>query len=124
MSAFISKIADTLGTNHVTRPFSCYKLIEEAQVEWLAAIIYEGSDAVFLNLATFVLMVVIMMVVMMLMTHRDGHAHRHDGRDHACSWSLCAHARLHRDDDAHALPLLPRVLRFVQIRSPESSLLM
>jgi hypothetical protein len=65
---FISKIAYTLGTNDVTRPFSCNKLIEETQVECLAAIIYEGSDTIFLNLATFVVMVmIVMMMVVMTM---------------------------------------------------------
>jgi hypothetical protein len=63
---FISKIADTLGTNDVTRPFSCNKLIEESQVECLAAIIYEGSDTIFLNLATFVIMVMIVMMVVVV----------------------------------------------------------
>ena len=63
---FISKIADTLGTNDVTRPFSCNKLIEETQVECLAAIIYEGSDTIFLNFATFVVMVMIVMMVVVV----------------------------------------------------------
>ena len=65
--SFVREVADTLGTYHIARPFSGYKLIKQAEVEWLAAIIYECSDAVFLHFATLMFMVVVMVVVMMFM---------------------------------------------------------
>ena len=67
--ALIIEIADSLGANHVSRPFSCYEIIEETQVERLAAIVNEGADSVFLNFSAFMIMVmiVVMMMVMMLM---------------------------------------------------------
>ena len=66
---FIIKIADSLGANHVSRPFSCYEIIEETQVERLATIVNEGADSVFLNFSAFMIMVmiVVMMMVMMFM---------------------------------------------------------
>ena len=66
--SFVREVADTLGTYHIARPFSGYKLIKQAEVEWLAAIIYEGSDAVFLHFATlmFMFMVVVMVVMVMM----------------------------------------------------------
>ena len=63
--ALIIEIADSLGANHVSRPFSCYEIIEETQVERLATIVNEGADSVFLNFSAFMIMV--MMMVMMLM---------------------------------------------------------
>ena len=67
--ALIIEIADSLGANHVSRPFSCYEIIEETQVERLATIVNEGADSVFLNFSAFMIMVmiVVMMMVMMLM---------------------------------------------------------
>ena len=68
--ALIIEIADSLGANHVSRPFSCYEIIEEAQVERFATIVNEGADSVFLNFSAFMIMVMIvvmMMVMMMLM---------------------------------------------------------
>ena len=65
--AFIIEIADSLGANHVSRPFSCHEIIEEAQVERLATIVNEGADSVFLNFSAFMIMVMIVMMVMMMM---------------------------------------------------------
>ena len=67
--SFIIKIADSLGANHVSRPFSCYEIIEESQVERFAAVVNECADSVFLNFSAFMIMVmiVVMMVMMMLM---------------------------------------------------------
>ena len=67
--ALIIEIAYSLGANHVSRPFSCYEIIEETQVERLATIVNEGADSVFLNFSAFMIMVmiVVMMMVMMLM---------------------------------------------------------
>ena len=66
---FIIKIADSLGANHVSWPFSCYEIIEEAQVERFAAVVDKCTDSVFLNFSAFMIMVmiVVMMVMMMLM---------------------------------------------------------
>ena len=64
--ALIIEIADSLGANHVSRPFSCYEIIEETQVERLATIVNEGADSVFLNFSAFMIMVM-MMVMMMFM---------------------------------------------------------
>ena len=67
--ALIIEIADSLGANHVSRPFSCDEIIEETQVERLATIVNEGADSVFLNFSAFMIMVmiVVMMMVMMFM---------------------------------------------------------
>ena len=67
--ALIIEIADSLGANHVSRPFSCYEIIEETQVERFAAIVDKCTDSVFLNFSAFMIMVmvVVMMMVMMLM---------------------------------------------------------
>ena len=67
--SFIIEIADSLGAYHVSRPFSCYEIIEESQVERFAAVVNECADSVFLNFSAFMIMVmiVVMMVVMMLM---------------------------------------------------------
>ena len=67
--AFIIEIADSLGANHVSRPFSCYEIIEETQVERLAAVVDKCTDSVFLNFSAFMIMVmiVVMMMVMMFM---------------------------------------------------------
>ena len=66
---FIIKIADSLGANHVSRPFSCYEIIEEAQVERFAAVVDKCTDSIFLNFSAFMVMVmiVVMMVVMMML---------------------------------------------------------
>ena len=67
--ALIIEIADSLGANHVSRPFSCYEIIEETQVERLATVVDKCTDSVFLNFSAFMIMVmvVVMMMVMMLM---------------------------------------------------------
>ena len=67
--ALIIEIADSLGANHVSRPFSCYEIIEETQVERLAAVVDKCADSVFLNFSAFMIMVmiVVMMMVMMFM---------------------------------------------------------
>ena len=65
--ALIIEIADSLGANHVSRPFSCYEIIEEAQVERLATIVNEGADSVFLNFSAFMIMIMVVMMVMMMM---------------------------------------------------------
>ena len=67
--ALIIEIADSLGANHVSRPFSCYEIIEEAQVERLAAVVDKCTDSVFLNFSAFMIMImiVVMMMVMMFM---------------------------------------------------------
>ena len=65
--ALIIEIADSLGANHVSRPFSCYEIIEETQVERLAAIVNEGADSVFLNFSAFMIMVMVVMMMMMFM---------------------------------------------------------
>ena len=65
--ALIIEIADSLGANHVSRPFSSYEIIEETQVERLATIVNEGADSVFLNFSAFMIMVMVVMMVMMLM---------------------------------------------------------
>ena len=65
--ALIIEIADSLGANHVSRPFSCYEIIEETQVERLATIVNEGADSVFLNFSAFMIMVMVVMMVMMMM---------------------------------------------------------
>ena len=65
--SFVREVADTLGSYHIARPFSGYKLIKQAEVEWLAAIIYEGADAVFLHFATLMFMVVIMVMMVVVM---------------------------------------------------------
>ena len=66
--ALIIEIADSLGANHVSRPFSCYEIIEEAQVERFAAVVDKCTDSVFLNFSAFMIMVmVVVMMVMMLM---------------------------------------------------------
>ena len=66
---FIIKIADSLGANHVSRPFSCYEIIEETQVERFAAVVDKCTDSIFLNFSAFMVMVmiVVMMVVMMML---------------------------------------------------------
>ena len=64
--ALIIEIADSLGANHVSRPFSSYEIIEETQVERLATIVNEGADSVFLNFSAFMIMVVVVMMVMMM----------------------------------------------------------
>ena len=65
--ALIIEIADSLGANHVSRPFSSYEIIKETQVERLATIVNEGADSVFLNFSAFMIMVVVVMMVMMMM---------------------------------------------------------
>ena len=65
--ALIIEIADSLGANHVSRPFPCYEIIEEAQVERLATIVNEGADSVFLNFSAFMIMVMMMVMMMMFM---------------------------------------------------------
>ena len=65
--ALIIEIADSLGANHVSRPFSCDEIIEETQVERLATIVNEGADSVFLNFSAFMIMVMVVMMVMMMM---------------------------------------------------------
>ena len=67
--ALIIEIADSLGANHVSRPFSCYEIIEETQVERFAAVVDKCTDSVFLNFSAFMIMVmiVVMMMVMMFM---------------------------------------------------------
>ena len=65
--ALIIEIADSLGANHVSRPFSCYEIIEETQVERFATIVNEGADSVFLNFSAFMIMVMVVMMVMMMM---------------------------------------------------------
>ena len=64
--ALIIEIADSLGANHVSRPFSCYEIVEETQVERLATIVNEGADSVFLNFSAFMIMVMVVMMVMMM----------------------------------------------------------
>ena len=64
--ALIIEIADSLGANHVSRPFSCYEIIEETQVERFATIVNEGADSVFLNFSAFMIMVMVVMMVMMM----------------------------------------------------------
>ena len=65
--ALIIEIADSLGANHVSRPFSCYEIIEETQVERFATVVNEGTDSVFLNFSAFMIMVMVVMMVMMMM---------------------------------------------------------
>ena len=65
--ALIIEIADSLGANHVSRPFSCYEIIEETQVERFATIVNEGADSVFLNFSAFMIMVMVVMMVMMML---------------------------------------------------------
>ena len=65
--ALIIEIADSLGANHVSRPFSSYEIIEETQVERFAAVVNEGADSVFLNFSAFMIMVMVVMMVMMMM---------------------------------------------------------
>ena len=65
--ALIIEIADSLGANHVSRPFSCYEIIEETQVERFATIVNEGADSVFLNFSAFMIMIMVVMMVMMMM---------------------------------------------------------
>ena len=65
--ALIIEIADSLGANHVSRPFSCDEIIEETQVERLATIVNEGADSVFLNFSAFMIMVMIVVMMMMFM---------------------------------------------------------
>ena len=65
--ALIIEIADSLGANHVSRPFSCYEIIEEAQVERFAAVVDKCTDSVFLNFSAFMIMVMVVMMVMMMM---------------------------------------------------------
>ena len=65
--ALIIEIADSLGANHVSRPFSCYEIIEETQVERLAAVVDKCTDSVFLNFSAFMIMVMVVMMVMMMM---------------------------------------------------------
>lgn len=62
----VGEVADTLGTHDITRPFSSDKLVKQSEVEWLAAVIDEGSDTIFLCLA-FLMVVIMMVVVMMVM---------------------------------------------------------
>ena len=64
--ALIIEIADSLGANHVSRPFPCYEIIEETQVERLATIVNEGADSIFLNFSAFMIMVMVVMMVMMM----------------------------------------------------------
>ena len=65
--ALIIEIADSLGANHVSRPFSCYEIIEETQVERLAAVVDKCTDSVFLNFSAFMIMIMVVMMVMMMM---------------------------------------------------------
>ena len=65
--ALIIEIADSLGANHVSRPFSCYEIIEETQVERFAAVVNEGADSVFLNFSAFMIMVMIVVMMVMMM---------------------------------------------------------
>ena len=64
--ALIIEIADSLGANHVSRPFSCYEIIEETQVERLAAVVDKCTDSVFLNFSAFMIMIMVVMMVMMM----------------------------------------------------------
>ena len=65
--ALIIEITDSLSANHVSRPFSCYEIIEETQVERFAAVVYKCTDSVFLNFSAFMIMVMVVMMVMMMM---------------------------------------------------------
>ena len=65
--ALIIEIADSLGANHVSRPFSCYEIIEETQVERLATVVDKCTDSVFLNFSAFMIMVMVVMMVMVMM---------------------------------------------------------
>ena len=65
--ALIIEIADSLGANHVSRPFSCYEIIEETQVERFAAVVDKCTDSVFLNFSAFMIMIMVVMMVMMMM---------------------------------------------------------
>ena len=65
--ALIIEIADSLGANHVSRPFSCYEIIEETQVERFAAVVDKCTDSVFLNFSAFMIMVMVMVVMMVMM---------------------------------------------------------
>ena len=58
----VAEVAETLGADDAARPLLRYEIVELVHVEGRAAAIDEGSDAVFLNLAALMLM---MMVVMM-----------------------------------------------------------
>ena len=64
---FIIKIADSLGANHVSRPFPCYEIIEEGQVERFAAVVDKCTDSVFFNFSAFMIMVMIVVMVMMML---------------------------------------------------------
>ena len=45
------------------RPFLGYETVEAVHIEWLAAAIYEGANAIFFHFSAFVVVVVMMMVV-------------------------------------------------------------
>ena len=62
--ALVAEVADALAANHIGWHLAGHKLVELAQVERLTGIIHKGPYAIFLGLAT---LMVVMMVVMMLM---------------------------------------------------------
>ena len=55
----MGKVAYSLGTNHVVRPFRCDKAVELMDVEGRAAIVHETADAVFLRLTFFMVVVMV-----------------------------------------------------------------
>ena len=62
----VTEVADTLGANHILWPLLCDEMVETVDVQRSAAIVHEGSDAVFLGLALLIVMMVVVMVVAVL----------------------------------------------------------
>ena len=65
--SLVGKVADSLGSYHVAWPFACHEVVEESQVERLAAVVHEGADAVFLSLSLIVVVMMMVMVVVVMM---------------------------------------------------------
>ena len=62
--AVFREIAHTLGTDNVFRPLCCYEMVELVKVESRTTIVNESSDAILLDLASFVVVMVVMVVMM------------------------------------------------------------
>ena len=64
--SLVGKVAYSLGSYHIARPFACHEVVEESQVERLAVVVHEGADAVFLSLSLIIVVVMMVVVVMVV----------------------------------------------------------
>ena len=63
----VTEVADTLGANHILWPLLCDEMVETVDVQRSAAIVHEGSDAVFFGLALLIVMMMVVMVFVLVM---------------------------------------------------------